>query len=252
MVPNIRVGRAWEGSKWSMKKCLGVSHGCQDWGGKGLGRLKNEAWKWVCVLHGSQEWGGKDGSFCCWRFRWSTKAIAAALDPTASWIHYMNPGFRSPLLRYIYIYVYIDLNLYIQIWILCLYICSNMNIYIYIYIYIYKYEHVILYNIFFYKYEYFIYIYRFIFIQNWYIDLHIYTCLLFLFIYVYIYIYIIEIPWFSYRPSGSARTSQRVEHRSNRRLRPADGLPSHGTLTTQPSWSRACHVGTPGGRIGKP
>ena len=83
-------------------------HGSQAWGGKGLGRprmkhenrdlgaswfpsvgwegsgqVQNEASeKGWWVLHGSQEWGGKDGNFCCWRFRWSTKAIAAALDPT--------------------------------------------------------------------------------------------------------------------------------------------------------------------------
>ena len=59
MAPKSGVGRVWEGSKISMKRGLGVSHD-------------------------SQEWGGKDGSFCCWRFRWSTKAIAAALDPTPS------------------------------------------------------------------------------------------------------------------------------------------------------------------------
>ena len=66
MVPKRGVGRVWEGF------------------GKGLGRLKISMKRVLGVSHGSQEWGGKDGSFCCCRFRWSTKAIAAALDPTPS------------------------------------------------------------------------------------------------------------------------------------------------------------------------
>ena len=44
MVPKSRVGRAWEGSKWSLKKGLGAS-----WfaivGWEGSGKAKNEAWK---------------------------------------------------------------------------------------------------------------------------------------------------------------------------------------------------------------
>ena len=55
MAPKSGVGRVWEGAKWFRR---------------------------VWWAHGSQEWGGKDGNFCGWRFRWSTKAIAAALDPT--------------------------------------------------------------------------------------------------------------------------------------------------------------------------
>ena len=79
-----------------MRRVLGVSHGSQEWGASkgvrvflmapksGVGRVWEGA-KWfrrVWWVHGSQEWGGKDGNFCGWRFRWSTKAIAAALDPT--------------------------------------------------------------------------------------------------------------------------------------------------------------------------
>ena len=61
-----------------MKRGLGVSHGSTS---GVLGKAQNEAWKrGLGVSHGSQEWGGKDGIFCCWRFPWSTKAIAAALD----------------------------------------------------------------------------------------------------------------------------------------------------------------------------
>ena len=48
MVPKSGVGKAWEGKKRSMNKGLGASwfpsvgvlHGSQEWGGKGLGRCK--------------------------------------------------------------------------------------------------------------------------------------------------------------------------------------------------------------------
>ena len=36
MVPKSVVGMVWEGQKCSMKRGLGVSHGSQEWGGKGL------------------------------------------------------------------------------------------------------------------------------------------------------------------------------------------------------------------------
>ena len=46
---------------------------------------------------------------------------------------------------------------------------------------------------------------------------------------------------------GGAGTSQPVDHQgSDPRLGPAVGLQGHGTLTTQHSWSRACHVEKPG------
>ena len=71
MAPKSGVGRVWEGAKWFRR---------------------------VWWAHGSQEWGGKDGNFCGWRFRWSTKAIAAALDPTPfnetwkrGWVFLMVP-----------------------------------------------------------------------------------------------------------------------------------------------------------------
>ena len=67
-----------------MKRGLGAS-----WlprvGWEGFGNAKNGSMKrGLGVSHGSQGWGGKDGSFCCGRFHWSTKAIAAAPDPTPS------------------------------------------------------------------------------------------------------------------------------------------------------------------------
>ena len=36
-----------------------VLHGSQEWGGKGLGRLKKSMKRGLGVPHGSQEWGGK-------------------------------------------------------------------------------------------------------------------------------------------------------------------------------------------------
>ena len=84
-VPRSGVGRVWAGLKWSINRGLGVLHGSQEWGGKGLGTLKmkhekgfgcfmvpksrvGRAWegsKWSlkkglgASWFGSQEWGGK-------------------------------------------------------------------------------------------------------------------------------------------------------------------------------------------------
>ena len=58
MVPKSGVGRAWEGSKCSVKKGLGASWLPRvGWEGSGKPKMKHEKRGWV--LHGPQEWGGK-------------------------------------------------------------------------------------------------------------------------------------------------------------------------------------------------
>ena len=59
IVLKSRVGRLWEASKWSMGwGCLGCP--CfQRMGWEGFRKCQNKSWKGIWVFHGSQEWGGK-------------------------------------------------------------------------------------------------------------------------------------------------------------------------------------------------
>ena len=82
----------------------------------------------------------------------STKTIAAALDPTPSWIHYMNSGFRSPLLRYYiilyyiilyYIILYYNIMYYIILYYIMLYYIHSHTVrYIYIHLRTFTYRYV--------------------------------------------------------------------------------------------------------------
>ena len=81
MVPNIRVGRPWDGSKWSMKNGLGASWFPRRGFGRVCGRRKMKHEKRCWVLHGSQVWGGKGLG----RFKMVPKSVVGMVWEGKKW-----------------------------------------------------------------------------------------------------------------------------------------------------------------------